>query len=193
MLFSTVLNKVFHVAVVSARYHAKLIGNGRFRSSPADFERYQRGREKQKEGEEEENLEISSTDPSPAGDFFSPHREKKCLLAWGEGTRRRMVRGSNRTELSMDMAKHEATTELGLMCSIPICTAWYVRYISVCQVTGTRIAHYRAVSPKLTVGGRFRPSMVDFGRWQSIEGEEERRKKKEEKKKEYLASSSLAR
>ncbi|RWW62701.1 hypothetical protein BHE74_00030157, partial [Ensete ventricosum] len=77
--------------------------------------------------------------------------------------------------------------------SIPICTAWYVRYISVCQVTGTRIARYRAVSPKSTVGGRFRPSMVDFGRWQSIEGEEERRKKKEEeKKKEYLASSSPA-
>ncbi|RZR80340.1 hypothetical protein BHM03_00006365 [Ensete ventricosum] len=46
-------------------------GNGRFRPSPANFERYLRGREK----EEEENMEISSSDPphdpSPMGDFFS--------------------------------------------------------------------------------------------------------------------------
>ncbi|RWW89709.1 hypothetical protein BHE74_00001259 [Ensete ventricosum] len=54
----------------------------------SDFERYQRGREKEEEGEEVENLEISSLDPSPAGDF-SPHREKKRLPAWGEGTRQR--------------------------------------------------------------------------------------------------------
>ncbi|RZR87308.1 hypothetical protein BHM03_00014672 [Ensete ventricosum] len=39
-----------------------------------------RGREKEEEGEEVENLEISSLDPSPAGDF-SPHREKKRLPA----------------------------------------------------------------------------------------------------------------
>ncbi|RWV95701.1 hypothetical protein GW17_00041652 [Ensete ventricosum] len=66
------------------------------------------------------------------------------------------------------------------------------RYIPVRQLTGTRTGRYRAVPLKLVVGGRFRPSVVDFGRWWSIKGEIDRwrsikvekgkRKKKKKKK-----------
>ncbi|RRT56547.1 hypothetical protein B296_00043819 [Ensete ventricosum] len=66
---------VLCVGMLDCSYHEKSISNNRFRPSPADFKRYQRGREK----EEEENLEISSCDPSPAGDFFSLREEKKRL------------------------------------------------------------------------------------------------------------------
>ncbi|RRT79900.1 hypothetical protein B296_00024680 [Ensete ventricosum] len=66
-------------------------GNGRFRSSPTDFGRYQR-REKEEEGEEKGERgdpALLSQSRSPAGfsvsrgDFFSPHRllgEKTFLL-----------------------------------------------------------------------------------------------------------------
>ncbi|RWW86158.1 hypothetical protein BHE74_00005079 [Ensete ventricosum] len=46
--------------------------------------------------------------------------------------------------------------------AISTCTARYGRYISVCQVTGTRTARYWAVPPKLA---------IDFDRRQPIEGE----------------------
>ncbi|RWW73739.1 hypothetical protein BHE74_00018353, partial [Ensete ventricosum] len=55
------------------------------------------------------------------------------------------------------------------------------RYIPVCQLTGTRTAHYRAVPPKSFVDSRFRPSTVDFGR-----------NKKEEKKKREKNTSPAA-
>ncbi|RZS23026.1 hypothetical protein BHM03_00055865 [Ensete ventricosum] len=62
--------------------------NSRFRPLPVDFEWYQRGREKEEEGEEEKSLEISSPNLLPAGNFFSLRVEKKRLPAWGEGIRR---------------------------------------------------------------------------------------------------------
>ncbi|RRT39341.1 hypothetical protein B296_00059221 [Ensete ventricosum] len=48
-----------------------------------------RGRKKKREKLESALLSRSlrMRDPSPAGDFFSPRKEKKCLLARGEGTR----------------------------------------------------------------------------------------------------------
>ncbi|RZS29231.1 hypothetical protein BHM03_00062937 [Ensete ventricosum] len=48
-----------------------------------------RGRKKKREKLELALLSRSlrMRDPSPAGDFFSPRKEKKCLLARGEGTR----------------------------------------------------------------------------------------------------------
>ncbi|RWW81962.1 hypothetical protein BHE74_00009608 [Ensete ventricosum] len=53
-------------------------GNGRFRPSATDFGWYQ-PREKEEEGEEkgEPGVWRYSLDPSPAGDFFSPHGEKE--------------------------------------------------------------------------------------------------------------------
>ncbi|RRT73684.1 hypothetical protein B296_00002954 [Ensete ventricosum] len=78
----------------TACYRAVPLGSGCFCPLPreiepslANFERYQRRREKEEEGEEE-NLKISSPYPSPSGDFFSLRGEKKRLPAWGKGTRR---------------------------------------------------------------------------------------------------------
>ncbi|RWW28936.1 hypothetical protein GW17_00006566, partial [Ensete ventricosum] len=52
------------------------------------------------------------------------------------------------------------------------------------KVFHTDLYHpYRAVPPKSTVGGRFRPSAVDFGHRRSIEGEKGKKKKKKKKKK----------
>ncbi|RZR71635.1 hypothetical protein BHM03_00006202 [Ensete ventricosum] len=66
--------------------------------------------------------------------------------------------------------------------SIPICTAHTGQYVSVRQVTGTRTAHYRMVPPKSTVGGRFRQSVVNWGRKREEEEEKEEKKKEEEEK-----------
>ncbi|RRT79873.1 hypothetical protein B296_00018109 [Ensete ventricosum] len=51
------------------------------------------GREKEEEREKKREKNIESVDPSPTGDFFSLCREKKHLLAWGEGTRRPVCLG----------------------------------------------------------------------------------------------------
>ncbi|RRT61618.1 hypothetical protein B296_00013991 [Ensete ventricosum] len=55
------------------------------------------GREKEEEGEEKPGVALffphaihRLPDPSPAGDFFSPHREKR-LPAWGEGMSRQRI------------------------------------------------------------------------------------------------------
>ncbi|RZR74572.1 hypothetical protein BHM03_00038728 [Ensete ventricosum] len=89
---------------------------------------------------------------SPTSDFFSLHGEKKHLPAWGERTRQ-------------------------LVC--PVRTARYrdcliERYVPVCQLTGTRTARYRVVSPKSVVGDQFQSWAVNFGCRQSIEGERRR-------------------
>ncbi|RRT39452.1 hypothetical protein B296_00029071 [Ensete ventricosum] len=70
---------------------------------------YLRAKKREKNKREKKNLESRCSSPalsvargrriartirrpwlisSPAGDFFSPHGEKKCLPAWEEGTRR---------------------------------------------------------------------------------------------------------
>ncbi|RRT75402.1 hypothetical protein B296_00018390, partial [Ensete ventricosum] len=60
-------------------------GNNQFRPLTGNFRQYQKKREKKRE-----NLESDAAlpipirhpcDPSPAGDFFSPGEEKKCLTA----------------------------------------------------------------------------------------------------------------
>ncbi|RRT71058.1 hypothetical protein B296_00029826 [Ensete ventricosum] len=90
------------------------------------------------------------------------------------------------------------------VCNFDLYT-WYGRYVLVRQVTGTWIARYWAVLPKSTVGDRFWPLAVDFGRRRSIEGEIDRRrliegeegkkkkkwkirKKKRRRRKKYLLS-----
>ncbi|RRT74530.1 hypothetical protein B296_00030959 [Ensete ventricosum] len=65
--------------MVDFNLHQLLLGgNGRFRPSATDFGWYQL-REKEEEGEEkgEPGVWRYSLDPSPAGDFFSPHGEKE--------------------------------------------------------------------------------------------------------------------
>ncbi|RWW67238.1 hypothetical protein BHE74_00025328 [Ensete ventricosum] len=161
-------------------------GNGRFRPSPTDFERYQRGREKEEEGEEE-NLKISSPDLSPAGDFFSPRGEKKrdrtltgCRASPHAGTRRRLVfpRGIKATSLTTRLpARGRGATSSSSgrtrRCS-PTGKAHTARYIPVQQLTGMWTGRYRAVPLKSIVDSRFRPSAPsppagDFspraGRW----------------------------
>ncbi|RWW37225.1 hypothetical protein BHE74_00057697 [Ensete ventricosum] len=54
--------------IVFARYHAKSIGNGRFRWSPTNLSGLNRGREKEEEREEEENL-----------DFFPRHAIRRPI------------------------------------------------------------------------------------------------------------------
>ncbi|RZR73325.1 hypothetical protein BHM03_00022794 [Ensete ventricosum] len=101
------------VAVVPTYYHAKLTGN-------------------KEEGEEEENLEISSLDSSPADDFFSPRGEKKHFLALGEGMRRLCLvriaryRVSYHTELSSVcrnlnlLKRHSSGVTLVAVSSLPL-------------------------------------------------------------------------
>ncbi|RWW22051.1 hypothetical protein GW17_00013770 [Ensete ventricosum] len=60
------------------------------------------------------------------------------------------------------------------------------QYVLVCQVTDTRTTRYRAVPPKSTIGGQFRPSAIDEGEIdhrRSIEGEKEKKKKKRKRRK----------
>ncbi|RWV81962.1 hypothetical protein GW17_00056576, partial [Ensete ventricosum] len=61
--------------------------------------------------------------------------------------------------------------------SIPICIARYGWYVLVRQVTGTRTARYRALSPKSIIDGRLREKKGRRKR-----GKEERRKKRRRRK-----------
>ncbi|RWV93965.1 hypothetical protein GW17_00043542 [Ensete ventricosum] len=59
-----------------------------------------------------------------------------------------------------------------ILFAISTCTARYGRYISVCQVTGTRTARYRAVPPKIDLR---RQTEEEIDRRRLIEGEIDRR------------------
>ncbi|RWW26261.1 hypothetical protein GW17_00009367 [Ensete ventricosum] len=107
--------------------------------------------------------------PPTTGQFrqksIRPREETKRLPVRGERSRRRFA--------------------------ISTCTTRYGRYITVCQVTGMRTAHYRAVSPKID---RQRSIEGEIDHRRSIEEEKgKKRKRRKKKRRKNTVPSSPAR
>ncbi|RZR75942.1 hypothetical protein BHM03_00000527 [Ensete ventricosum] len=64
------------------------IVSGRFWAVSAEGGRKKKREKKREKKNLESGVALRPHDPSPMGDFFSSRVDKKCLPAWGEGTRR---------------------------------------------------------------------------------------------------------